>query len=108
MKSLISLFRLFFFLFFSSSSSFFFVLFISDDEWLPVNLDEGHLAFYYLVLAALMILTLVSRLAAHIKNFDIVIAILFYYSVIVAVVCVISFGFGTFLTTTSTRLRTSC
>lgn len=31
-----------------------------DNEWLPVNLDDGHLTWYFLLLAALMVLTHVS------------------------------------------------
>ena len=33
---------------------------LSDNEWLPENLDEGHLDYYFLLLAGLMVLTHVS------------------------------------------------
>ncbi len=31
-----------------------------NDEWLPINLDDGHVTYYFIVLAFVMILDMVS------------------------------------------------
>jgi len=37
-------------------------LHIADDEWVPTNLDDGHLDYYFFLLAGLMAITLVRVL----------------------------------------------
>lgn len=32
----------------------------ADDEWVSTNLDDGHLTYYFLLLAGLMMMTMVS------------------------------------------------
>jgi peptide/histidine transporter 3/4 len=38
---------------------------IPGNEWVPTNLDDGHLDYYFFLLAGLMGLTLVSAIPSH-------------------------------------------